>query len=120
MALYGLIGKNIDYSFSRSYFNERFKKNHEDHQYLNFDIKDINEFQALFNKYKTISGFNVTIPYKERIIPFLDYLDLEAQEIGAVNTIKINSEGKLVGCNTDHYGFKKSLENNLQKNITQA
>lgn len=108
MKTYGLIGKNISYSFSRNYFNNKFKN--EDilnSQYINFDIDNLYELNNIFktNNY----GFNVTIPYKEVIIPYLDSLDFHAEKIGAVNTIKIENEKK-IGYNTDWIGFKKSIE----------
>jgi len=106
---YGLIGKNISYSFSKSYFSDKFKKlNRDDCEYLNFDLENIADFKSIFNSDKNIKGLNVTIPYKQAIIPFLDNISKEAKEIGAVNTIKIEN-GKLLGYNTDVFGFKKSL-----------
>ena len=107
MKLFGLIGKNIDYSFSRTHFSEKFKREKLVCKYENFDLQSIEDFPHIFES-KSISGLNVTIPYKESIIPYLDVLDNEAEAIGAVNTIKIVN-GKLIGCNTDHYGFKSSL-----------
>ena len=104
----GLIGKNIDYSFSRSYFREKFETNKLDCSYKNFDLETIDSFIELKKNCKVFSGFNVTIPYKEVILPYLDYIDEEAKRIGAINTIKIKNN-KLIGYNTDHYGFKESL-----------
>jgi shikimate dehydrogenase len=108
MKIFGLIGKNIDYSFSRSYFREKFETNKLDCSYKNFDLETIDSFIELKKNCKVFSGFNVTIPYKEVILPYLDYIDEEAKRIGAVNTIKIKNN-KLIGYNTDHYGFKESL-----------
>ncbi len=106
---YGLIGKNISYSFSRQYFTEKFKKlKLEDSKYVNFDLQSIEEFSKM--DFNTIAGFNVTIPYKEQILKFLDIIDDEAKEIGAVNTIKIIKDNQLVGYNTDFYGFQESLK----------
>lgn len=105
---YGLIGKNISYSFSRQYFTEKFKKlKLKDNEYVNFDLHTIDEFSNI--DFKTIGGFNVTIPYKEQILNFLDTIDDEAKEIGAVNTIKITKDNQLVGYNTDFFGFQESL-----------
>lgn len=106
--IYGLIGKNIGYSFSRKYFAEKFNLEQLPFEYKNFDINDINDFSQLL-KIKNISGFNVTIPYKETILPFLDELDSIAETIGAVNVIKITKEGKTIGYNSDYYGFSNSL-----------
>ena len=109
MKTYGLLGKNISYSFSRAYFSEKFEKEKIEAQYLNFDIDTIEKFSELFKKEITINGLNVTIPYKQEIIPFLDDLDPVARKIGAVNTIKFIS-GKKIGYNTDYYGFLESLK----------
>ena len=106
---FGLIGKNIDYSFSRSYFTKKFKKlKLSNCEYVNFDLKSIEEFKT--TNLKDVYGFNVTIPYKTEIIKFLDKVDPEAEKIGAINTIKINRKG-LIGFNTDYIGFLKSLPN---------
>lgn len=107
---FGLIGKNIDYSFSRNYFQEKFKKEQLAYSYVNFDIESITEFSSILKENSKLIGLNVTIPYKEAIIPYLDELSPEAKEIGAVNTIKVTPSGKLVGHNTDYYGFQKSLK----------
>ena len=118
MKLFGLIGKNIDYSFSRTYFSEKFKHHHMDCVYQNFDLNSIEEFPHIFDR-NNICGLNVTIPYKEAVIPYLDALDHEAEAIGAVNTIHIKNN-KLIGCNTDHYGFKTSLITHLNSTHKKA
>jgi shikimate dehydrogenase len=87
---FGLVGKNISYSFSKGYFSEKFLKlNLANHSYENLDFQNIEEFPKYIEQNPTISGLNVTIPYKETIIPYLDKLSKKASEIGAVNTIKI-------------------------------
>ncbi len=107
--IYGLIGKDINYSFSRNYFNSKFKNLQiPENEYKNFDLKNISDFKKI--NLSNIYGLNVTIPYKEEIIPLLDEVSDEASIIGAVNTIKIIN-GKLKGYNTDHIGFSKSLKN---------
>jgi shikimate dehydrogenase len=107
----GLIGKNISYSFSRAYFKMKFEKEQINNIiYENFDIENISLFPSIIKNTPNIKGFNVTIPYKEAIIPFLDKLNKKAKEIGAVNTIKITKNNKLIGYNTDYYGFKKSIK----------
>lgn len=104
---FGLIGKNIDYSFSRSYFSKKFKKlGLSNCDYINYDLKSIEELSTI--NLNGVFGFNVTIPYKTEIIKFLYKIDPEAEKIGAVNTIKINRKG-LIGFNTDYIGFLKSL-----------
>lgn len=110
MAKYGLIGKNISYSFSKEFFTQKFEKEHRKHSYENYDIQDITEFPSVLKSNPKLKGLNVTIPYKEEIIPYLDLLDKEAEQIGAVNTIKVKKNGKLKGFNTDHYGFARALE----------
>ena len=110
MAKFGLIGKNIDYSFSRGYFKNKFENENLSHKYVNFDLESISDFPSLIKNDNSIKGFNVTIPYKEQIIPYLDKLDIRAKKIGAVNTIKITKKGNLKGYNTDYYGFKNTLK----------
>ena len=115
---FGLLGKNISYSFSKGYFSEKFKELALDnYSYVNFDIDSIEKFPALLSDH--ITGMNVTIPYKEQIIPYLDELDTVAKKIGAVNTIKI-SNGKLIGYNTDVFGFENSLKPLLKKHHKNA
>jgi len=109
MAKYGLIGNNIGYSFSKTFFTIKFEQENRDDSYLNFDIPEINQLSEILQNNNDLKGLNVTIPYKESIIPLLDKIDKEASKIGAVNTIKINKEGKLIGFNTDHYGFANAL-----------
>lgn len=107
MNTYGLIGKNISYSFSRNYFNEKFKNETIlNSQYINFDLDSLSQLNKIFNQEN--KGFNVTIPYKETIIPYLDALDIHAEKIGAVNTIQIKNNIK-TGFNTDWIGFKNSI-----------
>lgn len=108
---YGLVGKNISYSFSKTYFAEKFKKeNRKNHTYENFDIQEIFEFPGILKNNPDLKGLNVTIPYKEVVIPFLDKMSKNALKIGAVNTIKFTGNGNSKGYNTDFYGFKKSLK----------
>jgi len=113
MKTYGLIGYRLGHSFSQKFFTEKFaQENLSDHEYVNFELERIDDFQSIFEQGKTIYGLNCTIPYKQQIIPFLDEIDLEAAKIGAVNTVKINyANGKqiLKGFNTDLYGFEHSL-----------
>lgn len=110
MATFGLLGENIDYSFSRDFFTKKFKKEKLKHQYVNFDISCVEEVQNIIEKTQNLKGLNVTIPFKEEILPYLSEIDPEAEKIGAVNTIKIRKNGNLVGYNTDHYGFAMALQ----------
>ncbi|CAM4189535.1 shikimate dehydrogenase family protein [Gillisia hiemivivida] len=120
MKIFGLIGKNIDYSFSRTYFNQKFSSEKIEATYKNFDLTDITQFPKLLSDNPGIKGFNVTIPYKEAIIPFLDEIEITAKEIGAVNTIKIKPDGTLIGYNTDFFGFSEALKPYLKPHHTKA
>tara|TARA_B100001093_G_scaffold520511_1_gene617275 strand:- start:83709 stop:84428 length:720 start_codon:yes stop_codon:yes gene_type:complete len=113
MKVYGLIGKKLDHSFSLKFFNEKFKKDKISNVvYKNFEINDIKDFKQIINQ-TNIYGLNVTIPYKQSIIPYLDALSTEAKKVNSVNTIKINGN-KLIGYNTDINGFEHSI-NSLKK-----
>ena len=112
MKVFGLIGKNIEYSFSKKYFTDRFANtNVVDAIYENFDLQSIEEFPKLIQDNPNIAGLNVTIPYKETIIPYLDSLSEKASQIGAVNVIRFTKKGKLKGYNSDYFGFKKAPKN---------
>ena len=115
MKTYGLVGKNIDYSFSRTYFAAKFKRESIPATYKNFDLEDISQFPEIIQNTPEISGLNVTIPYKQAVIPFLDRLSADAENIGAVNTIKIEQDQSLTGHNTDFIGFRQSIQELLKK-----
>lgn len=117
---FGLVGRNISYSFSRNYFASKFKKEKLPHTYVNFDLKSIAEFSAILQKTEHLKGLNVTIPYKEDIIPLIDKLDKRAKDIGAVNTIKISKNKTTKGYNTDYFGFKNSIKPYLKKRHKKA
>ncbi|MGS2740929.1 shikimate dehydrogenase family protein [Sinomicrobium sp. M5D2P17] len=120
MPLFGLIGKNISYSFSQVYFREKFEKLQlTDHSYVNFDLQDIKEFPSLLTKHPDLMGCNVTIPYKEAVMPYLTGLSNKAQQIGAVNVIKVEKD-RLTGYNTDYYGFQASLQPLLRQEHRKA
>jgi shikimate dehydrogenase len=113
MKTYGLIGYPLEHSFSGKYFTEKFQKEKiQDCEYRLFPIENIQEFERL--KQQDIAGLNVTIPYKEQIIPYLDELDEHAKAIGAVNVIQFKN-GTTKGYNSDYYGFKDSLLNFIPK-----
>lgn len=119
--VFGLVGRNIGHSFSRKYFTERFEKdNLEGYSYQNFDIPTIEEFPEIIKNNPNLKGLNITIPYKEAVIPFLNKLSKKAFTIGAVNTIRITKSGKLKGYNTDCYGFGKSLKPLLEPHHKKA
>ncbi len=119
MKTFGLIGKNISYSFSRTYFTEKFKKENIDAKYYNFDLEEINQFRDVIKEMPDLGGLNVTIPYKQEIITFLDDLAPEAREIGAVNTIQIKGN-RLIGYNTDYIGFSESIKPLLKSHHNNA
>lgn len=119
--MFGLIGKNISYSFSKKYFTTKFEKEELiGNSYENFDLQAITQFPKIIRENPNLKGLNVTIPYKEKIIPYLNKLNEKATKIGAVNCIKFTKKGKLKGYNTDYYGFKKSIEPLLQPHHQKA
>jgi len=123
MHQYGLIGYPLGHSFSASFFAEKFKNEGIDARYRNFPLESIQEFKDLVNKETTLLGLNVTVPYKQEVIAFLDSLSPTAKSVQAVNTISFKRhEGhlELVGDNTDLIGFRKSLEQYLKAHHSSA
>ena len=123
MNRYGLIGYPLSHSFSKRYFAQKFERESvTDAVYELFPLETIEDLPSLLQKHRDLIGLNVTIPYKQRVIPLLDRLDPVAKRIGAVNTIKINpASSERVGYNSDYYGFKQSLEGWLAgKKVLQA
>ncbi len=104
---FGLIGFPLTHSFSAGYFSEKFEKENIAASYKNYPVENLDLLRHLV-KENNIRGFNVTIPYKEKIIPLLDDIDQEAKQIGAVNCVKVGKNG-LTGYNTDITGFEKSF-----------
>jgi shikimate dehydrogenase len=115
METYGLIGFPLKHSFSAQFFTEKFEREQIDAEYLNFEIEDIHEISRIVLLHPQLKGLNVTIPYKEKVIPFLHELSPEAEKIGAVNVIRVErkpgdgSDYRLTGYNTDYIGFRDSL-----------
>lgn len=109
----GLIGKSLSHSFSKPYIEKKISDEvRSNYSYTNFDLENLGSFLKIVSDHK-LSGLNVTKPYKESIIPFLNELDVTAKEIGAVNCIKIswkNDNPFLIGYNTDYYGFAQSIK----------
>ena len=104
MDRYGLIGYPLGHSFSISYFNQKFADEKINAKYENYEISDIDQLPEILDKFPDLRGLNVTIPYKEKVIPFLDSLSPEARAIGAVNVIRVKHEGNntiLKGYNSD-------------------
>lgn len=113
MIIFGLIGYPLKHSFSYRFFNEKFTLENISAEYLNFEIPSITDFPNIIESNNNLNGLNVTIPYKEQVIPFLDELDPVAQAIGAVNVIKIirkdDNTVRLKGYNSDYIGFRDSI-----------
>ena len=118
---FGLLGRNIDYSFSRGYFAQKFEAPLWQHcRYDNYDLPEASHIKTLLQTQPQLNGLNVTVPYKEAVIPFLDNLDPIARQIGAVNTIQWLPDGTTLGHNTDWYGFYKALEPYLASHHQRA
>ncbi|MDR2622669.1 MAG: shikimate dehydrogenase [Dysgonamonadaceae bacterium] len=124
MDQYGLIGNPLKHSFSQGFFNDKFAAENIDAEYINFEIPAIEEFKSIIKNNQRLRGLNVTIPYKEQVIPYLDQLSENVKLIGAVNVIKIEhikkGKTKLTGYNSDIIGFKNSIEPLLQPHHTHA
>lgn len=113
MDKYGLIGYPLGHSFSKNYFNEKFENEGIDAKYINFEILHIEDLTEILDTTPELKGLNVTIPYKEKVISYLDFISPEATAIGAVNVIKVEHKGnnvKLKGYNSDVIGFTRSIE----------
>lgn len=122
MDTFGLIGCPLGHSFSKDFFTKKFKEEAIDACYLNFEIAAIKELKELLQQ-PNLKGFNVTIPYKEAVIPYLFDIDAEAATIGAVNVVKViheKEEIKLIGYNSDIIGFQQSIQPLLQPQHTKA
>ncbi len=118
MDKYGLIGFPLGHSFSKDYFNNKFNSERIDAQYINFEIPNIEEIKAIILTNPELKGLNVTIPYKQQVIPYLHDITKEAKEIGAVNVIKITRKGSKVhlkGYNSDVVGFVESIRPLLER-----
>ena len=117
---YGLVGKSISYSFSEKYFTEKFKKNKiQNCTYKNFDLNNIKDLVSIL-KENDLKGLNITIPYKEQVLSYLDEIEDNAKLIGAINTIKINKDKTLTGYNTDFIGFINTLRPHINSNCKKA
>jgi len=117
MDKYGLIGYPLGHSFSISYFNEKFENEGINARYENFEIPSIEVLPEIIDSNPNLKGLNVTIPYKQKVMTYLDYVSPEAIAIGAVNVIKVEHKGKdtlLKGYNSDVIGFTKSIEPMLE------
>ena len=123
MDKYGLIGYPLVHSFSKSFFNEKFQNEDIDAEYINFEIKTIDDLPEVLATNPELKGLNVTIPYKEKVLSFLDYVSVEARAIGGVNVIRVESKGDdtfLRGYNSDVIGFTKSIEPLLESHHKKA
>lgn len=110
MRLFGLIGHPLGHSFSKDYFKRKFERDRLECDYQNFDLTSIEELPSVIQNHPLLNGFNVTIPYKQTIIPYLDRLDATAEEIQAVNTVTVDKDGTMKGYNTDVTGFETLLD----------
>lgn len=118
MDKYGLIGYPLGHSFSKSYFNEKFENEKIDAEYINFEIPTLDSLPEILASNPELRGLNVTIPYKEKVISYLDSISPEARAIGAVNVIRVDHKGNnifLKGFNSDVIGFTKSIEPLLER-----
>lgn len=106
-SIYGLIGKKLSHSFSQKYFRDKFDSQAVIADYLNFELSKISQVSGVLET-ENLRGLNVTIPYKEEVIPFLDEISTEASQIGAVNTIQFK-DGRTIGHNTDAFGFRQMI-----------
>ncbi|WP_185850890.1 shikimate dehydrogenase family protein [Blattabacterium cuenoti] len=114
--IFGLIGKSIGYSFSKEFFMDKFKREsiHHYSSYEIFDIPKIENILSIFTN-KSLKGCNITIPYKEKIIPYLNDISMEAKSIGSVNVIKIDQDGYRIGYNTDFIGFEYTFRKDFNR-----
>lgn len=118
MDKYGLIGYPLGHSFSKSYFNEKFENEGINAEYINFEIPTLDSLPEILASNPELKGLNVTIPYKEKVISYLDSISPEARAIGAVNVIRVDHKGNdtyLKGFNSDVIGFTKSIEPLLER-----
>ena len=124
MQKYGLIGYPLGHSFSRTYFNQKFESEKIDAEYINFEISDIVYLKDVLKENPELCGLNVTIPYKEQVFSYLDDIDEDAKQIGAVNVIKFIrgkfGKHKLKGFNSEVIGFKRSIEPLLDESHRHA
>ena len=121
--LYGLLGYPLVHSFSQNYFNQKFGSENIDAKYINFEIPDVGMLMEVVAENENLNGLNVTIPYKEQVIPFLDEIDPAASEVGAVNVIKFirGKDGlRLKGYNSDIIGFTDSIKSLLKPHHQSA
>ena len=121
--LYGLIGFPLGHSFSQDYFNQKFEAENIDARYINFEIPEISDLKNVLARNHNLNGLNVTIPYKQLVIPLLDEMDPEAAEIGSVNVVKFvrrNGRTILKGYNSDIIGFRDSIAPMLTEHHSHA
>ena len=118
--MFGLLGKSLGHSFSKDYFTKKFSELNLNYSYQNIEIENIADIIPFVKENKDLKGFNVTVPYKEEIIPYLDEIDSVAKEVGAVNTVKVYEDGKLKGFNTDVIGFEELLKKTSSHQDTKS
>lgn len=121
MKTFGLIGHPLSHSFSKAYFNNKFKNEELDCFFINYDIEKLESIKDIISQYPDLQGFTITHPYKKAIFQYLGFVDDNAKEIGAVNVVKIDSDKRLCGFNTDYIGFQGLLDEAIKgKSIKKA
>ncbi len=121
MQYYGLIGHPLSHSFSKAYFEDKFRNEALDCFFVNFDIERLESIKDIIIQYPDLQGFTTTHPYKKAIFQYLSFINRNAKEIGAVNVVKIDADKKLHGYNTDYIGFQGLLEEAIEgKHINKA
>lgn len=121
MRFYGLIGHPLKHSYSKDYFENKFRNDCLDCKFVNFDIESLDMLESIIGSNPELQGFTVTHPYKNEIIGHLDFIDENAEKIGAVNVVRIDPDRKLHGFNTDYIGFQELLKEAIQdKEIVKA
>ena len=121
MRYFGLIGHPLSHSFSKAYFEDKFRNEALDCFFVNFDIEKLDSIKDILIQYPDLQGFTTTHPYKKAIFQYLAFVDENAKQIGAVNVVKIDSNRKLTGYNTDYIGFQGLLEEAIAgKSIKKA
>ncbi len=117
---YGLVGRTLGHSFSRAYFTDKFETEDINARYVNIELPKITDLPGALDNLMNVRGFNVTIPYKRDVMDYLDRIDPTAAEIGAVNVVKIESDGSKTGYNTDVIGFTESIRPLIRPGMKRA
>ncbi|MDE6395687.1 MAG: shikimate dehydrogenase [Muribaculaceae bacterium] len=117
---YGLVGRTLGHSFSRAYFTDKFASENINARYVNIELPEITDLLPALSKLPNLRGFNVTIPYKREVMDLLDHIDPNAAAIGAVNVVRVESDGTMTGYNTDVIGFTESIRPLVRPDVKSA